>query len=232
METYQTRRSSAQGFTFPDFIFVVIVLSTVLVVGFLGVGAYHEAKKTEDAKKYGEDLSAWLAEASKERFKNDYAHGPCAGGKPPAHVSAEATPVDVPPPVAVQVLDHAEADNANASAEPTAQAEDKTAQAEPEAPPGTWGACLKYLLTETDFKALINTFSGKPPQFIPACNPADHSLAGEIFIEKMVPTPAGSAVPVVNSPLDLADPIDQKLQLRLSVCDKGAYPLKIAEFEF
>jgi len=229
MQIFQKRRSSAQGFTLPDFIFVVIVLCTLVTVGFLGVGAYHEAKKTEDAKKYGEDLSAWLTEASKERFKNDYAHGPCAGGKPPAHVSAETAPVDVPPPVATEVLAHAEDANVNVNANTNASVE-PLAQDEP--PPGTWGACLKYLLTETDFKAVINTYSGKPPQFIPACNPADHSLAGEIFMEKMVPTPAGSAVPVVNSPFDVADPIDQKLQLRLSVCDKGAYPLKIAEFEF
>ena len=213
METFQTRRSSVLGFTVPDFIFVLVVICTLMTVGFLGFDAYHEAKKTEDAKKYGEDLSDWLKKASNERFKSDYAHGPCAGGKPPAHASTEAAPADVPPAIA--------------------SSETATEKAEsPEPAEGTWGACFNYLFKQTEFKDVINTFRGEPPQFVPVCNPADHALAGAVFIEKMVPTPAGSAVPVVNSPLAETDPIDQKLQLRLSVCDKGAYPLKISEFEF
>ena len=215
MEIFQTRRSSARGFTIPDFIFVLVVICTLMIVGFLGVDAYHEAKKTEDAKKYGEDLTAWLTKASKERFKSEYTHGPCAGGKPPAPVSTEVTPADIPPPV-----------------ESTETATNKADAEAPEPVAGTWGACLNYLFKHTEFKDVINKFSDEPPQFVPVCNPADHALAGAVFIEKMVPTPAGSAVPLVNSPLAETDPIDQKMQLRLSVCDKGAYPLKISEFEF
>jgi hypothetical protein len=55
---------------------------------------------------------------------------------------------------------------------------------------------------------------------------------GAVVLEKLIPTPPGSAVPVINSQLIDSDPIDQKLQLRLSVCDKGSYPVKIGEFEF
>jgi hypothetical protein len=55
---------------------------------------------------------------------------------------------------------------------------------------------------------------------------------GSIVLEKMVATPPGSAVPVINSQLIDTDPIDQKMQLRVSICDKGSYAIKIAEFEF
>lgn len=97
---------------------------------------------------------------------------------------------------------------------------------------GTWGPCLEHLKTQTDFKQMVNPFFGEAPQFIPACVPSDASLTGMIVIEKSIPTPPGSAVPVITSQLVETDPIDQKLQLRVSVCDKGSYAIKIAEFEF
>jgi hypothetical protein len=55
---------------------------------------------------------------------------------------------------------------------------------------------------------------------------------GQIVLEKLTPTPPGSAVPIINSQLVDTDPIDQKIQVRLSVCDKGAYAIKISEFEY
>jgi hypothetical protein len=98
--------------------------------------------------------------------------------------------------------------------------------------PGTWGACFKYLMTQTALKDMVNPFFDEPPQFIPACVPTDTSMTGMFVVEKMVPTPPGSAVPIINSQLVDADPIDQKVQVRVSVCDKGSYAIKIAEFEF
>jgi hypothetical protein len=78
----------------------------------------------------------------------------------------------------------------------------------------------------------VNPFFDETPKFIAACNPDDESLMGSVVLEKMVATPPGSAVPVINSQLVESDPIDQKMQLRVSICDKGSYAIKIAEFEF
>jgi hypothetical protein len=55
---------------------------------------------------------------------------------------------------------------------------------------------------------------------------------GAILLEDLMPTPPGSATPFVASQLLETDAIDYKMQLRLSVCDKGGYAIKIAEFEF
>jgi len=218
MVIYQTNRSSSHGFTFQDFIFVILVLSALVVVTFLGHEAYLDAMKTEITKKNGEDLSAWMTESGSLRFKKDYDVAACAGGKPPASpakvetVAVAATPVE---------------------GESTPQVQVEEANAAPEPPqPGTWGACFAYLMNETAFKDMINPFTNEPPQFIAACNPADHSLAGQIVLEKLTPTPPGSAVPIINSQLVDTDPIDQKIQVRLSVCDKGAYAIKISEFEY
>ena len=97
---------------------------------------------------------------------------------------------------------------------------------------GTWGACLDYIMKNTELKDQSNTFFNKPPQLIEKCIPADLSTAGAIVIEDLKPTPPGSAIPFVGSQLVETDPIDYKMQLRVLVCDKGGYAIKVAEFEF
>ena len=84
----------------------------------------------------------------------------------------------------------------------------------------------------TEFKDMVNPFTGKAPNFISACNPADHSLVGSIVVEKTTANPPGSAVPTVTSQLVDTDLIAEKLALKISVCDKGSYAVKVAEFEF
>ena len=119
------------------------------------------------------------------------------------------------------------------SAPPPAGAAPAADKAAPAAAPNTWGGCLDAILVQTTMKALDNPFrEGIALDFAPACNPEDRSLAGNIVMEKITATPAGSAVPTVISPLTPDVAIDQKIQVRLSVCDKGAYAVKVAEFEF
>ena len=111
-----------------------------------------------------------------------------------------------------------------------APATDKTATAKA---PNTWGGCLDAILLESNMKALDNPFrDGIALDFAPACNTDDRSLAGNIVMEKITATPPGSAIATIISPITPDVVIDQKIQVRLSVCDKGAYAVKVAEFEF
>jgi hypothetical protein len=99
--------------------------------------------------------------------------------------------------------------------------------------PNTWGGCLEAILKESNMKALDNPFQdGLALHFAPACNTDDRRLAGNIVMEKITPTPPGSAIPHIVSALTPEVVIDQKIQVRLSVCDEGAYAVKVAEFEF
>ncbi len=98
--------------------------------------------------------------------------------------------------------------------------------------PGTWGVCLAHIMANTELKDQINTFFNKAPHFVAACDPKDRTLMGAILLEDLMPTPPGSATPFVASQLLETDSIDYKMQLRLSVCDKGGYAIKVAEFEF
>jgi hypothetical protein len=97
---------------------------------------------------------------------------------------------------------------------------------------GTWGACFDYIMKNTELKDQVNTFFNKPPEFIEKCDPNSRAVMGAIVIEDLMPTPAGSAIPFVGTQLINTDPIDYKMQLRVSVCDKGGYPIKVAEFDF
>ena len=98
--------------------------------------------------------------------------------------------------------------------------------------PGTWGACLAHILANTELKDQVNTFFNKAPHFVAACDPKDRTLMGAILLEDLMPTPPGSATPFVASQLLETDSIDYKMQLRLSVCDKGGAAIKVADFEF
>ena len=119
------------------------------------------------------------------------------------------------------------------SAPPPAGAAPAGNKATPTAAPNTWGGCLDAILVQTTMKTLDNPFrEGIALDFAPACNPDDRSLAGNIVIEKITATPPGSAIPTIISPITPDVVIDQKIQVRLSVCDKGAYAVKVAEFEF
>ena len=96
-----------------------------------------------------------------------------------------------------------------------------------------WGDCFKELTEKVaPLNNLTNPFSNVPVHFVAKCDPKDRSTVGAIFLEKLVATPLGSAIPVVASQLVDTDPINTKLSIRLTVCDKGGYAIKVDEFEF
>jgi hypothetical protein len=97
---------------------------------------------------------------------------------------------------------------------------------------GTWGECLAYLMAETELKYLRNPFFDEPPKLALQCNPTNRQIVGSIVLEDLMATPLGSTVPFVVTPLVAADPIDYKMQIRITICDKGGYPIKITELEF
>ena len=96
-----------------------------------------------------------------------------------------------------------------------------------------WGDCVNDIMENVkELKGLKNAFTDEPVAFIAKCDPKDRSTIGSIILEKIVPTPPGSAVAVVASQLVEMDAIDTKVSLKLTVCDKGGYPIKVDEFEF
>jgi len=196
----------------------------------LGHDAYLEAMKTEVTKKNGEELAAWLTKASAQRFKHQTTLTECMGGKPPVAELTEPV-TDITSMQSTESTVTVSEETPVVNKDIVDVTDDSLATANEEKP-GTWGACFEYLMKKSELKDMLNPFTNEAPQFVAACIPSDPNLPGAILIEKLTPTPPGSAVPVINSQLVNSDPIDQKLQLRISVCDKGSYAIKIAEFEF
>jgi len=129
----------------------------------------------------------------------------------------------------VQWLEQAGADRFKSDFEPQGCAGGKTA----DKPGNTWADCLSQLLEANGPLAqLRNPFTLEPPVFAAKCEPGKKALAGALVIEKLTPTPPGSAVPFYASPLTGQDTIEQKMQLRVSACDQGAYAGRSTEVTF
>lgn len=95
-----------------------------------------------------------------------------------------------------------------------------------------WGDCFNEIVANVKELQLTNPFTHEPVNFVAKCVAKDFNTVGGIFLEKIVPTAPGSAIPAVASQLTDMDPIDTKVSLKLTVCDKGGYPIKVDEFEF
>lgn len=97
----------------------------------------------------------------------------------------------------------------------------------------SWGQCLEALQRANVPVAMqINPFTGAPEKRVAKCDPKDLKLVGATVLEKLVPTAPGSAVAAIASELLAADNISKKMQIRVTVCDKGAYPIRIGETDF
>ena len=96
-----------------------------------------------------------------------------------------------------------------------------------------WGDCFEAVLQNVkELQNQSNAFTGQPLEFIAKCDSKDRSTVGSIVLEKIVPTPPGSAIATITSQLLATDVIDAKITLKLTVCDKGGYPVKVDELEF
>ena len=205
----------AQGpsFTIADGFFCLFMVFMFGAVCWLGLFTRGEALKTESAKQNGEAWVAWLKAASEDRFKPGYQYSACAGQSPDE--AGPGTQVLVP---------SASADAASAA----------TASSPPPVPAAkaTWGGCLEEIMAKSELKNLRNPFIGGVPKFVTECSPADRSVVGAIDLDKIIATPVGSAVPTVKSDLIKGDSISEKIKIVVTVCDRSADSIKIAEIDF
>ena len=199
-----------------DMLFGLVLIGVVAFVAWVGYLAYHEGLKIETSKRHGEAWLQWLGEASAQRFQPGFEPSACAGLAAPVVATAPA-----------------------AALAPAAEASEPAAAPAAVAPESgaarvrNWGACFKALTQpEGPWAGQINPFSNEPTRLVAKCDKTDLTVAGQFFIEKLTPTPPGSPLPVVSSLLTDADVLDQKIQLRLTLCDKGGDPIRVGEVEF
>ena len=195
--------------TLPDTLFLVVLCLAILAVFMVGRFTYDEATKTEVSKANGEAWVKWFAENSPTRFEAGFKPEACAGLVPLQGEMLDGKP-------------EAEGAGGNMAVKNKAKGSNKT-----------WGGCIDALKSvKASVAEQVNPFSLKPVAFVAKCDPADQSLNGAMVLEKLTPTPPGSSVPSTASELLVSDGIASKLQLRVTICDKGSYPIRIAEIEF
>jgi hypothetical protein len=200
--------------TLSDGLFLVFLCLVIQAVFMVGRIAHDEATKTEVSKANGEAWVKWFAENSPSRFEAGFKPVACAGLAPLQSEMLDGKP-------------EAEGGGGNIAVE------NKVVENKAKGSKKTWGGCMDALKSaKVSVAEQINPFSLKPAAFVAKCDPANHSLNGAIVLEKLTPTPPGSSVPSTASELLVSDGIASKLQLRVTICDKGSYPIRIAEFEF
>lgn len=207
-----------------DIFFLVFLAFAMLGVGWVGHLAYREGMKMEETKRNGEAWAKWLSQAGLERGNEGYEFSECSTGFVPVEVNIHTA--------TVKSEAHLEntADSKPEVLTSTAATPALTAQAHT---PRTWGPCFKVISSLNGPLAdKLNPFTSKPIVVVAKCDMTNRSLAGAMALEKTLATPAGSAVPFINSPLVGSDSISQKTPIRITMCDKGAYPIHIAEIEF
>jgi hypothetical protein len=205
-----------------DIAFLIFLFVAMLGIGWVGYLAYKEGLKVEVTKRNGEAWAKWFSDAGADRGKTDYELSACATGFVPLATSTQ--PTATAPQSQTDAVD---------DIKPEAMFPVLKVAPPPAPVPRTWGPCLKAISTQGGPLAdTLNPFSQKPIALVAKCDMANRALAGAMALEKTIPTPPGSAVPFISSPLTESDSIEQKLQIRITMCDKGAYPIRIAELEF
>ncbi len=215
-----------QRLTLPDIFFLAFLVFAMVSVVWVGRLAYQEGMNNEITKRNGEHWTKWFTQAGLDRGKASYEPASCAAGalQLVMPVASEATPAN--PESESSSRTGQKVDLGPLMPAPTA-----TPLLTPV--PRTWGPCLKALTAQGGPLAeTVNPFTRKPIALVAKCDMADRHLAGGMVLEKTLATAPGSAIPFISSPLIESDQIDQKMQIRVTVCDKGAYPIRIAELEF
>jgi hypothetical protein len=205
------------GPTWADIIFLFFLLGVLVSVVLLGRLAFEEGMKTERSKENGEAWVKWMTDNSTDRFKPNFQPSACSGG-PSVASQIEREKKDLLRAARQAAKRDGTEDDLNTPEQPTT---------------GTWGECFKALTSKGGpLSELVNAFSGEALTLVAKCDPADLSTAGGYLLEKNVATPVGSAIPTVTSTLTDTDLIVDKINVRVTICDKGAYPTKIADFDF
>ena len=207
----KTERTTRQGLRAVDWLFLMLIAAVLVLVAWVGTLAYEEGLKTEVTKTNGETWQAWLTKASAEREKSDFQPEECAAGN-----------IEIP-----------DVDLHNAAASTNLESDAPDAVLPVKLAARTWGSCYRRLTDKGGpLSELINPFFNESLKLATQCDRTDQKLAGALVLEKINATPSGSAVATVITPLVDTDPINAKMQIRISLCDKGAYAIVIGEVEF
>jgi len=179
-----------QGLVLSEVMFILLLISAMVMVVFVGRLSLDEAKRTEAAKATAVTLLKWFDELGSE------------ASKVPAALQEKCRP-----------------------AEP---AEDAAAKTEVKVAARTWVECRDALLAEGGpLHEEKNPFEPEYSVFSEKCDRGNRGTRGGIVVEESLKVAPGQ--PAAFAPIAHGRVLEKDLGIRIAICDKGSFVIKIGE---
>ena len=206
-----------------EVLFLLSLPLALAAVIFSGTLSFKEGQRLEQAKSNGLELVKWAEAAAALHEKGEASEPHACSALPPVAQAAQAASA---PAEAASNPPHDTQASRVASAEGSASA----AAAEASAPPSTWGKCKQALAAKGGPLAeATNPFNPNEPVFGAKCERDKPMTRGQVVIEKGTPPPPGISGSVSYGAIEDTEPMVKGLMLKIVVCDKGSYPIKVSE---
>jgi len=179
-----------QGLVLSEVMFILLLISALIMVAFVGRLAMEEAKRTELAKETAIELLKWFDELASD------------SSKIPAALQEKCKPVE--------------------------PAEGAAAKTGPAVTDKTWAGCRDALLAEGGpLHGLTNPFEPEYLIFSEKCDRGNRATRGTVVVEESLKVAPGQ--PAAFAPIAHARVLEKDLGIRLAICDKGSFVIKIGE---
>ena len=215
-----------------EWLFLVSLPLAVVAVIYSGTLSFKEGQRLEGAKSNAMELAKWAEAAGAKHEKGEPTlPAGCSAIAAPAATASTPAASGAPAEQAASGAEAHAADSA-ASAAGAAPAAVSAAPAAPaaSAPPSTWAKCKQALASPGGPLAeAVNTFNPKESVLGVKCERDKPLTRGQVVVEKGTSPPPGIPGSVTYAAIEDTEPMVKGLMLKIIVCDKGSYPIKVSE---
>lgn len=206
---------SQRGLAPSEVLFLLSLPLALVAVIYSGTLSFKEGQRLEVAKANGQEVVKWAEAAASSLEKGEASVSLLCSAVPPVESASAASAA----PAA------SEAQNGSTSS----SSADKSAAAA-SAPAITWGKCRQALVAQGGPLAEAeNPFNPKESVLGTKCERDKPMTRGQVVVEKGTPPPPGFPGSVAFGSIEDSEPLVKGLTLKILVCDKGSYPIKVSE---
>ena len=216
---HQPRRRQ-RGLAPSEVLFLLSLPVALAAVIYSGTLSFKEGQRLEVAKSNGQELVKWAETAASANEKGEPSTPQdCSAVAAADKVATSASAAE--PAAAGSAVSATPAAPASAAAPSNSSAS---------APPSTWGKCKQALLAPGGLLAQAkNPFNPEEPVVGVKCERDKPATRGQVVVEKGTSPPAGMSGSVSYGAIEDSEPMVKGLMLKILVCDKGSYPIKVSE---
>ena len=232
------RWADLRGMAPSEWLFLGSLPLAVVAVIYSGTLSFKEGQRLEGAKANAMELAKWAEEAGAKHEKGEPTlPAECSAITAPAPTAsataASADPAQQPASSAEAHAPESAASSAGAASSaalPATGAVAAHAASAASAPPSTWAKCKHALVSPGGPLAeAVNTVNPKEPVLGVKCERDKPLTRGQVVVEKGTSPPPGISGSVAYAAIEDSEPMVKGLMLKILVCDKGSYAIKVLE---